>query len=65
MGLIQLVLAMGLFGAFLYSIVMTPTLDDAPIMAVAIVFMGAGFYMVRNLALGVIAVAIPLAHHGY
>jgi hypothetical protein len=62
-GLMQLVLALGLFGAFLYSVVMAPTLDDAPIMAVAMVFIGAGFYMVRNLALGVIAVAIPLVHH--
>ena len=61
--LMQLVLTLGLFGAFIYSIVMAPTLDDAPMMAVAIVFIGAGFYMVRNLALGVIAVAIPLAHH--
>ena len=63
MQLLQVVLALGLFGAFLCSIVIAPTLDDAPLMAVAMVFVGAAFYMMRNVALGVIAVAIPLAHH--
>ena len=63
MSLVQMVLGIGLFAAFLGSIAIAPTLDDAPLTAIAIVFIGASFYMVRNLALGVIAVAIPLANH--
>jgi hypothetical protein len=63
MALLQVILAIGLFAAFLCSIALAPTLDDAPLTAIAIVFIGASFYMVRNLALGVIAVAIPLANH--
>ncbi len=62
-GLLQVVLAVGLFGGFLFSIARAPTFDDAPLTAIGIVFVIAAFYMTRNVALGVIAVAIPLAHH--
>jgi len=62
-GLVETVLPLGLFAAFLCAMVIAPTLDDAPLTVIAIIFAGAAFYMVRNLALGVIAIAIPLAHH--
>lgn len=52
-----------LFAMFLASMFWAPDLDDAAMAAVAIVFIGAGFYQARNVSLAVIAVAIPLAHH--
>ena len=61
--LLQVVLAIALFAAFLVSMAMAPAFDDAPLTSVAVIFMGAAFYAMRNVALGVLAVAIPLAHH--
>ncbi len=63
MGLLQVAIALGLFAALFVSLAMAPKLDDAALTAVAIVFVAAAFYAMRNVALGVIAVAIPLAHH--
>lgn len=40
-----------------------PDLGDAALLAVATIFIGAAFYAARNVAIGVIAVAIPLARH--
>ncbi len=61
--LAQYAIAMPLLLGFVVSIMMAPTLDDAPLTAIAIIFIGAAIYMSRNVALAVIAVAIPLAHH--
>jgi hypothetical protein len=61
--LTQYAIAMPLLLGFVISIMMAPALDDAPLTAIAIIFIGAAIYMSRNVALAVIAVAIPLAHH--
>jgi hypothetical protein len=42
---------------------MTPNVEDPALVAVATIFIGAAFYAARNVAIGVIAVAIPLARH--
>jgi hypothetical protein len=52
-----------LFVAFFASVVMAPHLDDAPLVAVATIFIAAGVYAARNVAPAVIALAIPLARH--
>ena len=52
-----------LFVAFVASVALTPDLDDAPLVAVALIFIGAGVYAARNVAPAVIALAIPLARH--
>jgi hypothetical protein len=61
--LIQYLAPMLMFGGFAAAVAMAPDLEDAPLLAVAMVFIGAGFYAARNVAVGVIAVAIPLARH--
>jgi len=52
-----------LFAVFLVLLFRAPDSGDAPMAAVAIVFICAGLYVVRNVSLGLIAMAIPLAHH--
>jgi hypothetical protein len=52
-----------IFTAFLAAVAMAPDPGDAALLAVAIIFIGAAFYAARNVAIGVIAVAIPLARH--
>jgi hypothetical protein len=52
-----------LFVFFVAMLVRAPNLDDAPMVAVALVFICAGIYQARNVSLAVLAVAIPLAHH--
>lgn len=52
-----------MFGGFVAAVAMAPDLDDAPMIAIATIFIGAAFYAARNVAVGVIAVAIPLARH--
>ena len=52
-----------LFFAFVASVALTRDLDDAPLVAVALIFIGAGIYAARNVAPAVIALAIPLARH--
>ena len=52
-----------LFAGFVAAVALGPDLDDAPLLAVATIFIGAAFYAARNVAIGVIAVAIPLARH--
>ena len=52
-----------LFAGFVAAVALSPDLDDAPILAVATIFIGAAFYAARNVAIGAIAVAIPLARH--
>ncbi len=61
--LLQDVAPLLLFASFIAAIVMAPDLADAALIAVASVFIGAAFYAGRNVALAVIALAIPLARH--
>jgi hypothetical protein len=61
--LLQYVAPMLMFAGFVAAVAMAPELGDAALVAVAIVFIGAAFYAARNVAVGVIAVAIPLARH--
>ncbi len=61
--LIQYLGPMLMFGGFVAAVAMAPDLEDAPLIAVATIFIGAAFYAARNVAVGVIAVAIPLARH--
>src|SRR6202040_2912748 len=52
-----------IFAAFVLAVAMAPDLGDAALLAVATIFIGAAFYAARNVAVAVIAVAIPLARH--
>jgi hypothetical protein len=52
-----------LFAALPVSFVAAPVLDDAPLVAVALVFTAAAFYSVRNVALVLIVLCIPVAYH--
>jgi hypothetical protein len=52
-----------LFAAFVAAVAMAPDLADAALLAVAAIFIGAAVYAARNVALAVIAIAIPLARH--
>ena len=61
--LFQYVAPLLMFAAFFAAVAITPDLADASLSVVATVFIGAAFYATRNVAIGVIAVAIPLAHH--
>ncbi len=61
--LLQYVAPMLMFAGFVAAVAMAPNLEDAALLAVAAVFIGAAFYAARNVAIGVIAVAIPLARH--
>ncbi len=61
--LLQYVAPMLMFAGFVAAVALAPDLDDAPMTAVAAIFIAAAFYAARNVAVGVIAVAIPLARH--
>jgi hypothetical protein len=52
-----------IFAAFVAAVAIAPDLGDAALLAVATIFIGAAFYAARNVAVAVIAVAIPLARH--
>jgi hypothetical protein len=52
-----------LFAVFVAAVALAPDFSDAAMLAVATIFIGAAFYATRNVAIGVIAVAIPLARH--
>jgi hypothetical protein len=52
-----------LFVAFFAAVAIAPDPEDAPLVAVAIIFIAAGVYAARNVAPAVIALAIPLARH--
>ena len=60
---LQYVTPLLMFAGLLATFAMAPELGDAPLVAVAVVFIGAAFWASRNVALAVIAVAIPLARH--
>ena len=61
--LLQYVAPLLLFAGFIAAVAMAPELADAALIAVAAIFIGAAFYAARNVSIGVIAVAIPLARH--
>jgi hypothetical protein len=61
--LLQDVAPLLMFAAFVATVAMAPDFGDAALVAVATIFIGAAFYAARNTAVGVIAVAIPLARH--
>jgi hypothetical protein len=61
--LLQYVAPMLMFAGFIAAVALAPDLGDAALLAVAAIFIGAAFYAARNVAVGVIAVAIPLARH--
>jgi hypothetical protein len=52
-----------LFAALPAALFLAPAVDDAPLVAVAFMFTAGAFYSNRNLALAVLAIAGPLAHH--
>lgn len=52
-----------LFTGFITSLILVPVLDDAPLVAIALIFIGAAFYANRNVALAVLALSIPFARH--
>jgi hypothetical protein len=52
-----------LFLAFLVSLFAAPTMDDAPLVAVALAMIVAAFSSIRNIPLAVISLTIPLSHH--
>ena len=62
-GAVIYLVPIALFGALACSFLMTPAIDDAPIAAVSAVLVFSACYAVRNMALAVIAVAIPLTRH--
>ena len=61
--LLQYAMPILLFAGFVAAVAMAPDLGDAALLAVATIFVGGAFYAARNVAIGVIAVAIPLARH--
>ena len=61
--LLQDVAPLLLFAGFIAAVAMAPELGDAALIAIATIFIGGAFYAARNLALAVIALAIPLARH--
>ena len=60
--LLQYAIPVVLMAAFLYAIAAARSLDDAPLAVVGVLLAIAGIEVVRNLALGLIALTIPLAH---
>lgn len=60
---IQYLAPLGLFIAFVLALAAAPRLEDAPLVAVALVFISAAFYSSRNIALAAISLSIPLAYH--
>ena len=62
-GVIIYLLPLALFVALAVSVLLTPTMDDAALVAIAALFIIGAFVSCRNMALAVIALTIPLAHH--
>ena len=61
--LLQYVVPILLFAGFIAAVAIAPGLGDAALVTVAAIFIGGAFYATRNVALAVIALAIPLARH--
>ncbi len=56
-------IALALFAGYVASLVVAPALDDAALTAPALLLIAAAFYANRNVALALIALSIPFAHH--
>jgi hypothetical protein len=52
-----------LLAGFAISLVAAPSLHDAALSAIALVFTAAAFHAVRNVPLAVISLSVPFAHH--
>ncbi len=62
-GAVIYLVPLGLFAALAVCFLMAPAIEDAPMVAMSAVLVFSAFYAVRNMALAVIAVAIPLTRH--
>jgi len=62
-GVIIYLLPLALFAALALSLLLAPRMDDAALVAIAALFIFGAFVSARNMALAVIALAIPLARH--
>jgi hypothetical protein len=62
--LLLYMLILGMMAAFVALLALTFSLDDLPLAAVGLMMAAAAFVSVRNMALAVIAISGPLAHHG-
>jgi uncharacterized membrane protein len=56
-------IAIALAAALFFSFLLTPNLDDLPLVAIAAVMSAAAIVAVRNVPIAVIAIAAPLARH--
>jgi hypothetical protein len=62
-GLMEFAFPVALFVVFFWSTFRALTVDDLALGVIATSFIAAAFFVARNLALGLIALVIPLAHH--
>ncbi len=62
-GAVIYLVPIAIFAALAVCVAITPAADDLAMVIVAAVFAAGAFYAVRNMALAVIATAIPLARH--
>jgi hypothetical protein len=63
-GVLEFVVPLVTFATFVVALAGSRETDDAPLVAIALVFIAAALYASRNLSLAMLATAIPLAHHG-
>jgi hypothetical protein len=63
LGLIIYLLPLGMYVAFAISLFLAPDAEDIALAAIAVVFVAGAFISVRNMALAVVALTIPMAHH--
>lgn len=56
-------LGVTMLAAFVLSVALAPNSDDVPLIAVAVLMIGAAFAALRNLTLAILATSVPLAHH--
>ena len=62
-GLIIYLLPLAMYAALVLSLFLAPAADDAALAAIAVVFVAGAFISVRNMALAVIALTVPMTHH--
>ena len=62
-GVIVYLLPLALFAALAVAVFLTPSFDDAALVAIAALFVVGAFISARNMALAVIALSAPLARH--
>ena len=62
-GILIFLFPLALFVALAVSVLLSPAWDDAGLVAIAALFTAGTFVSVRNMALAVIALSIPLARH--